>query len=422
MSPQDPRLSAFNIVCQCLSDQTNLQEVLDLELQKISSARDKGLITEIVYGYLRFRGRIDYVLNLFLDKPHNLPPRLKILLGLAGYELFFLDRVPDYAAVSRAVDLSARLYGRKMSGLVNAVLRKAADVDIFAENTFKKDNPDENLFWSRFYSCPLWIVKLWKKDYGRDLSLEYLKQTLSKPPLGIRQTRESQGLIGDPGYILQRKGNSFLIKDNYPEIDQYLHQGMVFRQSFAVSQAMHTLGMKTWEQPIWDMCAGSGGKTFLMLDQGISVYSSDINLKRLNNLKKTAEMIRCDLRLFSASGQFPPLKSPPGTILIDAPCTGLGVLSRRPDIKWKRQPRDIHKLGLAQSGLLKGAASVSGDQCTIVYLTCTLNRDENERRINDFLYEHKNFTLEQTFQTDALENLKEFFFGAVLKKKSRGSV
>jgi len=422
MPPKDPRLSAFNIVCQSLTGHRNLQEALDLELRKISSTRDKGLITEIVYGYLRFRGRIDFVLSLFLDKPRNLAPRLKILLGMAGYELFFLDRVPDYAAVSRAVDLSARLFGRKMSGLANAVLRKIADVDIFAENTFTKDNPEENLFWSRFYSCPLWIVKLWKKDYGRDLCLEYLKQSLAKPPLGIRQTKASQGLIDDPEYILQRKGNSFLIKDNYPEVDKYLHQGMVFRQSFAVSRAMHILGMKTWNQPVWDMCAGSGGKTFLMLDQGVSVYSSDVSLKRLNNLRKTAEMIRCDVRLFSASGEFPPLKSPPGTILIDAPCTGLGVLSRRPDIKWKRQPRDIHKLGVTQSGLLKGAASVSGDQCRIVYLTCTLNRDENERRISDFLYEHKNFILEQTFQTDALENLKEFFFGAVLKKNAGGRV
>lgn len=420
MPPTDPRLSAFNIVCQSLTGHRNLQEALDLELQNIGIPRDKGLITEIVYGYLRFRGRIDFILSLFLDKPHNLPPRLKTLMGLAGYELFFLDRVPDYAAVSRAVDLSARLFGRKMSGLVNAVLRKTADVDIFAENTFTKDNPEENLFWSRFYSCPLWIVKLWKKDYGRDLCLEYLKQSLVKPPLGIRQTKTSHGVIDNPEYILQRKENSFLIKDNYPEIDKYLHQCRVFRQSFAAAQAMHILGMKTWNQPIWDMCAGSGGKTFLMLDQGISVYSSDLSYKRLDNLRKTADMLRCDARLFSASGEFPPLKYPPGTILIDAPCTGLGVLSRRPDIKWKRQPRDVHKLRLTQAGLLKGAASISDDQSRIVYVTCTLNRDENEHRISNFLHEHKNFILEQTFQTDASENLKEFFFGAVLNKIGRG--
>ncbi len=416
MPLKDPRSSAHEIVCQCLNGPTDLQQALDHGLENVHDARDKALITEIVYGYLRFRGRIDFVLDLSLDRPESLPPRLKILLGLAGYELFFLDRVPDYATVSRAVDLSARLFGRRMSGLVNAVLRRTARVDIFSENTFTRDRPDKDLFWSRFYSCPRWIVKMWEKAYGNDLCLEYLKQSLDKPLPGVREPKGFHGVIAEPEYIVERMGSSVLLKDNYPQLDQLLRQGRIISQSFAVPRTMHGLGMKGWAQPVWDMCAGSGGKTFLMLDQGMDVFSSDLNLKRLRNLKQAAHAYGYKPLIFAAHGDLAPLRSFPGTILIDAPCTGLGVLSRRPDIKWKRQPQDIRSLTGIQAGLLRNAASLSGDEGRIVYLTCTLSRDENEGRVNGFLREQRDFIVEKMFQTDVRQNLKEFFFGAVLKK------
>ncbi|MFP4398234.1 MAG: RsmB/NOP family class I SAM-dependent RNA methyltransferase [Desulfonatronovibrio sp.] len=416
MSYPDPRISAYNAVCQCLTRRGDLQAVLDQELQNISQDRDRALTTEIVYGYLRFRGRIDYAMSLFLDRPHDLPSKLKILLGLAGYEIFFLDRVPDYAAVSRTVDLSAGIFGRKMSGLVNAVLRKALHVDIHSEQTFKKDSPGDILFWSRYYSCPEWIIKMWKKAYGKELCLEYLRQTLDKPPLGLREAPGFCGVLGNSHNIARRIAGSVLLKKRPPELDQHLLEGRVFRQSFAGQQAMHELGMKDWNQPVWDMCAGSGGKTFLMLDQGKQVYSSDVNLKRLGHLKKTGSIYGGGVCLFAASGDAPPLKTAPGTILIDAPCTGLGVLSRRPDIKWKRRLGDIERLTRTQTGLMNSAAGALAASGRIVYLTCTLNRHENERIINDFLYTHKDFVLEKMFQTDADQDLKEFFFGAVLKK------
>jgi 16S rRNA (cytosine967-C5)-methyltransferase len=420
-SVTNPGLSATNIVIQCLTRQKDLQEALDLGLHSVPLQRDKALITEIVYGYLRFKGRIDFVMNLFLDNPGKLPPGLKILLGLAGYELFFLDRVPDYAAVSRAVDSTGYLFGRKMSKLTNAVLRKARQVDIFSESTFKKDSPGEAVFWSRYYSCPLWIVKMWKKTYGRESCHQYLRQSLDRPPLGLRAGKEFLDLVSGSPLLVQRIKNSLLVSDMTPGIDKCLREKMVFRQSFAGQQAMFELGMMDWAQPVWDMCAGSGGKTFLMLDLGMDVYSSDVSLKRLKNLKPNSKAYGSAARVFAASGHQPPFKTPPGTILIDAPCTGLGVLSRRPDIKWKRRPLDIERLTKTQAGLLGSAARISGKQGRIVYLTCTLNKDENERRVNDFLYEHKNFELEKMFQTDIRQELKESFFGAVFKKTDQRS-
>ena len=415
MLPTDPRLSALRIVCLALTRAEDLQAVLDRELELNDDQRNKALITEIVYGYLRYRARIDYVVNLFLSKPQKLPFKLKILLGLAGYEIHFLDRVPDYASVSRAVDLSRRIFGRRMSGLINAVLRKVLKVDLFDEQIYKADNPGEIRFWSRYYSCPEWIVKMWKQSYGSQLCLEYLSQSLGKPPLGLR---EGRGWYGSTSmqHVEMRLGNSVLIKKDVPDMDKYLQADRVFRQSFAGQQALHKLGMKEWKGPVWDMCAGSGGKSLLMLDQGLKVYSSDVSIRRLKRCSKLSRDYDTFSHVFAASGKFPPLKNNPPTILIDAPCSGLGVLSRRPDIKWKRKPVDIDRLSITQTALLSSAASMVGNHGRIVYLTCTLCKNENERRINDFLYKHNNFTLENTFQTDPGQELREFFYGAVLKK------
>ena len=417
MSSKDPGLISLKVVSHCLKGRADLQQILDTALQSVHEQRDRALITETVYGYLRLRGRIHHLINLFLKKPDKLPPDLNILLGLAGYELFFLDRIPAYAAVSRAVDLCAGLFGRRMSGLVNAVLRKVQELDIASENLFRQDKPAKTLFWSRFYSCPEWIVKMWRKSYGEELCLEYLKQSLGKPPLGLRENMNCKGILSDPQYVLQRISNSVLVRDNYPGLDAYLSQGLVFRQSYAGQQAVHELGIKNWPSPVWDMCAGSGGKSFLMLDQGLRIYSSDVNLHRLKKLKSTADNYGWSPYVFAASGRVPPLRSSLPAILVDAPCTGLGVISRRPDIKWKRRPHDVDKLSGIQAGLLKGAAQNLCSPGLIIYLTCTLSSNENELVINNFLKQHKDFDLEKTYLTSPRQGLGEFFFGVVLRKK-----
>lgn len=416
MPHNNPRLSANKVVFDCLINKKDLQEVLDNELVNISDARDRGFVTEVVYGYLRYKGRLDFLVDSHLDKPGKLPIKLRLLLGLAGYELFFLDRVPDYATVSCAVDLCRKLSNQKMTPLVNALLRKIALKDIHSFNTFRKDKPSDVVFWSRFYSCPLWIVKSLNKAYGAEMCLSYLKQTLEKPPLGLRAVSGFPEISGQDEFVLQKMGNSLLLRDGSPEIESLIQQGRFFRQSFAGQQAMRELGMNQWSQPVWDMCAGSGGKTLLMLDQGLDVYSSDVSFRRLRNLSSISKKFGYESLIFAASGTHLPLKNYPGTILIDAPCSGLGVLSRRPDIKWKRSPSDVARLARIQTSLLDSAARSVQSGGRIVYITCTVGKKENETKAHDFLYKHKDFSLEKMYQTDLNQGLNEFFFGSVLKK------
>lgn len=416
MPHNNPRLSANKVVFDCLIYKKDLQEVLDNELANISDARDRGFVTEVVYGYFRYKGRLDFLIDSNLDRPGKLPLKVRLLLGLAGYELFFLDRVPDYATVSCAVDLCRKLSGKKMTSLVNAVLRKIALKDIHSLYTFKKDNPSDVVFWSRFYSCPLWIVKSLNKAYGAEICLEYLKQTLEKPPLGLRVVSGFPEISSQDEFVLQKTGNSLLLRDGSPEIESLIQQGLVFRQSFAGQQIMRELGMNEWSEPVWDMCAGSGGKTLLMLDQGLDVYSSDFSFKRLRNLSSMSRKFGYDPLIFAASGTYPSLKKHPATILIDAPCSGLGVLSRRPDIKWKRSPSDVDRLTKTQADLLDSAARSVQSGGRIVYITCTMGKKENETQVHDFLYKHKDFSLERMYQTDLNQGLNEFFFGVMLKK------
>ncbi|MFW5730729.1 MAG: transcription antitermination factor NusB [Desulfonatronovibrionaceae bacterium] len=410
----DARQAALKAVRRCLEQGLDVQQALDQVLEKVPDPRNRSLATELCYGYLRFRGRIDFVLDSFLTKPAGLPLKIRTILGLAGYELFVLDRVPSYAAVSRAVEHCRAVAGKKMAGLVNAVLRRAADLDFYDPELYSRDNPPQWVFLSRYYSCPEWIVRMWLKEYGPDLCREFLRQSLDKPGLGLRRKRGFQPAL-DHEYIIQSQENSLLVRQDYPGLGKFLAQGQMFRQSFSGQMIMHQLQTRNWPEPVWDMCAGRGGKTFFLLDIGKKVLSSDVSFKRITGLRQEAEAQGAFPSLFMARGEEPPLRVNPGTILIDAPCSGLGVLSRRPDIKWKRRPMDVPKLAGIQAVLVDSALKLSGPGTQVAYITCTLSRQENEAVISGLKKRHDRFKILEMCRTDPSQSHGEFFFGALLE-------
>ncbi len=415
-SLNDPRNIALNTVLEVLKPGRDLQMVLDRSLDPALAPRDRALITELVYGYLRYKGRLDYVLESFLKSPGKLPGGLKILMGLAAYEIYFLDRIPDYAAVSRAVALARKRFGSRMSSLVNAVLRKCPGVDAFDPDFYRRDKPGDIIFLSRFYSSPEWIVQMWRKDYGADIARKYLKQSLQKPATGIRLAPGADAGSLDASYVVQRMGPSVLVRDHYPGLEDLEREKKVFRQSFAGQKTLWELGLGAWRSPVWDMCAGRGGKTMLMSSQGMQVWASDTYLPRLAGLKK-GFLEQGKTLVFAAQGQKPPLKKTPSTVLVDAPCTGLGVLSRRPDSKWKRSPQDVLDLSHVQKGLFASAAGILLRDSELIYVTCTLSRQENQEQVADFLDTHQDFECVQTYDTGLDENLGEFFFGVRLRRR-----
>jgi 16S rRNA (cytosine967-C5)-methyltransferase len=422
MTPPNARHLALKILSQVLNNYRELQASLDEHLRRVINDEDKGLITELCYGYLRLKGRVDYLLSLYLRLPEKLPPKVRLILGLAGYELLFLEKIPAYASVSWAVAEVKKKFGRGLANVANAVLRKVSRLDGYDEGLFKQDNPPINIFLSRYCSCPEWIVNLWLKAYGQEFTRLILEQSIAKPPLGIRidDFDECFDILlkkaADRGITLACQPPVVALRGPKSVINQLLHHINYSRQSYAGQQVILELDPKSWPEPIWDACAGRGGKTFLLYRLGRKVLASDVNLGRIKGLKAESIRLNTSFPYFVGSVFDPPLKIRPSTILLDVPCSGLGVISRRPDIKWKRKPEDMQKFISAQSRMLQRAVMLLPSGGELIYVTCTLNPEENEGQIKRLIKENKSLHLVGTFQTDENMGLNEFFFGARLRK------
>ncbi len=395
------------------------QAALDRILtEQAPGQRDKALATELVYGYLRLKGRIEAVLSLFLKTPESLPADLHLILGLAGYEILFLDRVPSYASVSWAVDEVRASISPKLAGLANAVLRRVGELGPeVGELPFFGKGDRQSL--ERFYSCPEWIIRLWEDWYGTGQVESFLQAQASPPALGV--IVESEHLERDQAVaklkthpdLLESSGFAFAFPPG-----TRLPQGLPLRRgSFAARQALLALKPETWPEPVWDACCGRGGKTRVLLELGKKVGASDVHRGRIRALKAEQPKVRATVA--SALERVPSEIFPsraPQTIFLDAPCSGLGVLSRRPDTKWRRSEADLAEILELQARLLDAAASNLASGGCIAYITCTLNPDENEEQVRAFLDRTPAATLTTEWTTPSDSPLNEFFYAALITK------
>uniref|UniRef100_I2PX70 tRNA/rRNA cytosine-C5-methylase n=1 Tax=Desulfovibrio sp. U5L TaxID=596152 RepID=I2PX70_9BACT len=411
----------------------DVQAALDTALAgaKGLDPRDRGLATELVYGYLRLCGRIDWILSRFLKKPEAVPLPVRRVLGLAVYEILYCSRVPAYASVDWAVSAVRRIAGKGLGGMANAVLRRvAADPKALDDPEFYcPDRCGEATYLSRYYSCPEWIVGLWLRDFGPTDTRLYLAAQVEAAPLGLRINRSRpdaralfDALAALPGVRLADfptlavpAGTDLSVAG--VDLGAVLAEGRLSRQSAGAQQILTRLGLADWPEPVFDACAGRGGKTLFLAEAGKRVFAGDMHATRLAGLRK--ETLRLGLppvAAFRASATRMPLLSPPGTILLDAPCSGLGVLSRRPDAKWRREPEDLAGLVRLQGAMLEAAYAALPSGGRLVYVTCTVNPAENEQAIDRLGNRHRNLLLENEAPVAPDTALGEIFYGAVLRK------
>lgn len=385
-------------------------------------AKDKGLATELVYGYLRLRGRIDAVLARFLKAPEKLPAEMHHILGIATYEILFLSRVPSYASVNWAVDGVREVIASKLGGLANAVLRNVDRLgnEVHERNFYGKD-ADAPRTLAKFYSCPQWIVKLWQEAYGPVDAERLLRAQVMPAALGVTVPADHSGcdeaekaLRAHPA-LLENSGLGFAFPAG-TQLEPFAGDLTLHRGSFAARQAIMELDPKTWPQPIWDACSGRGGKTRVLAELGLEVMASDPHKGRIRALK--AEQPKVPAMVASAL-EAPGFDATPQTILLDVPCSGLGVMARRPDTKWRRTEEDLAELVLLQEKLLDAAVKHLEDQpqATIAYLTCTLNPAENEEQVRRFLERHPNYVLHTQWSTPPASLLGEFFYAVRLARR-----
>lgn len=419
-----PRGLAFECVSMTLEGGMDAQAALDSVLSAADiDSRDRGFVTELFYGYLRMRIRINSVLKCFLSRPEGLPDNILLVLGLASHELLHLDRVPAYASVDWGVNAAKSLSRGKLGGLANAVLRKVARVseDGLDENFFRRNTRSDIEALSACYSCPEWIIDLWIDSYGMDTALEYLQAQIVAPAAGfVLDVRDASALQAAEEAkrdenLIAGDGAGFAFPSGYrPSGIAKLGSDVCVRQSYAARQALSALNPSEWETPIWDACAGRGGKSRYLDRLDVNyVIASDPHQGRLAALR--SEMP--DLPIFRSSAVTPPLADESiGTALLDVPCSGLGVLSRRPDTKYKRTRGDTDSLVLLQSKILDNCWKTVKKGGKLAYITCTLNYDENEGQISRFVAGRTDAKIVREWSTPPDSMLREFLYSVLLEK------
>ncbi len=389
--------------------------LLDHSLKKASlSSRDRALLTQLVYGALRWRGRIDWYLSQFLHRSlSGTNAYIRNLLRLTLYQLLFLDKVPDYAAVNEGVELAKRHGGARAGGLVNGVVRRILREKDKLPDPDPKD--DAILYLSVRWSHPDWLVKKWLGYFGREETESLLKADNQESPLTLRANR----LKGDRESLrekLRARGFNAAPTRWSPQGIQLKSAGAAdqlpgFQEGFfqVQGEASQLIGYLVDPQPgerVLDACAAPGGKTThlaeLMGDNG-ELIVTDISVKGLEKLKQNVQRLGLtSVRPFAVDvsrGLTGALALPYDRILVDAPCSGLGTLRSHPEAKWQKDERDIRRLSKLQKKIVRRLSSYLKPGGILVYATCTLTREENEGVVEDFLDHEKGFVLDNARDT-----------------------
>ncbi|AJE53403.1 16S rRNA (cytosine(967)-C(5))-methyltransferase RsmB [Paenibacillus polymyxa] len=371
------------------------------------SASDVGLTTELVYGTVARRNTLDYFLNKFVQKgTAKLQPWVRSLLRMSVYQLVYLDRVPDHAVVSEAVTIAKRRGHQGISGMVNGVLRS------MLREPDKLRIPDDLSAEERIsleHSHPQWLVKRWIKQYGADTAEAICKANNEPPAVSVRvnTTMTSRDQLLDemvakgidavpspvsPYGIVVRSGGNMALTSWYTDglLSVQDESSMLVAEAVAPEPGMTVL----------DCCAAPGGKTAhmaeLMKDRG-RIVANDLHAHKHQLIREQANRLGLDA-VETVTGDALDLKEryAPASfdrILLDAPCSGFGVIRRKPDLRWSKTAEDVRDITQLQHELLDSVAGLLKPGGILVYSTCTIEPDENEGQLARFLSEHPEYEL-----------------------------
>ena len=377
---------------------------------------DKMLATRIFYGTLSNIRLIDALWNgIEPEMLKRADPVVKMTLRSAMYQLVFLDRVPAYSIVSTSVDVVKRLRNRAASGYCNALLRKAVARQEAGTLKFKPTG-DKQLDFAVQFSLNDDLAGCLLNEFGEEAT-EIAESMLNVPRMVLRVNQsktQMKSLLDkassaiEPSILLPEHACSVISRSEV--IENLIESGEVCVQDEAAQMAVHALGKpESWGNPdqndihIWDTCAGMGGKSIHLLDEiaceksgrKYSLLSTDLYANKLEKLRDYQQKYFSEQRLviktrdLTQGGSVP--LAPFDVILVDAPCSGLGVLRRHPEVKMMRTLADIESLVRLQKQILDNVCRHLRAGGILVYAVCTITHDECEGQIEQFLSEHPNF-------------------------------
>ena len=408
----NPREIALKILERVNSRQDSYADILlnaTLKKKNSLSEIDKAFITQMVYGILRWQGKIDFLIGQSSRIPiGKLESRVLNILRQGIYQLLFLTKVPKAAAIDETVKLAKLFFPQKTASFVNAVLRS---VDRSRNQiAFPRIDDNPSLHISLVYSHPRWIVERWISRFGIDEAVKLCITNNKNPPLTVRVNTvktERQNLMEEMRKMgLESSPTPFspdgiTIKKHYAIFRLALFRKGWFQVQDEASQLISLLLAPQPGESVLDVCAAPGGKTThlsqLMKNQG-EIYAVDGNPARLNLLKKNAQrlgitQIKTFMRDCSQPFTFPD-KELFDRILIDAPCSGLGTIRRNPDSKWRKKEKDVADLQRLQLKILTRVSSLLKPDGALVFSVCTFTSEENEEVINLFLKKNPDFLQE----------------------------
>ncbi len=358
------------------------------------SDSDRRLAHEIAAGVLRGRTELDRRLRPLVSRDWNsTEPDLKDLLRIGTYQLMQLNRVPPYAAVQATVEVAKEVRGPRGAGLVNAVLRRVS-LDRAQPPQHGQGRDAKGL--AAEYSHPTWLVERWTRQFGLERTRALLEHNNRRPPLVIQPVRWSLERLQNQ---LRAEGVSFSAAPGGAGLT--VERSRVERLpgydvgGFIVQDAAQALLLEYAKIPehaiVWDVCAAPGGKTAVMSRRS-RVIASELKRDRLPRLRETLARTAPGVPVFLADARHPPLA--PMTMdvtVIDAPCSATGTMGRHPDGRWRITERSITRMALRQATLLEGACTTVRTGGMIVYLTCSLEPEEDGEQVDLFLERHSSF-------------------------------
>lgn len=395
--------TARSISIQILNEFDDTQE-LDYGPANALEPSERGKVREYVQNILRRRSYLDFLIDHFASvKIGEMKSRLKNLLRLGFYELIFMDGTPDYATINEAVNIAKFTISHKTGDLVNAILRNLQrEIGDLPKPTFE----DRTKLVATTFSHPEWLVQRWVKRFGEREAFKLMQANNRRPHYYVRANtlrtkieyfqlrmekkeipfEESDWL---PGFFKVESVRPFIAMD-------LLKRGFCQVQDIAAGFAPTILDPQSGET-IYDLCSAPGTKAIMISDlmkgEG-TVLAVDRSSNRLDKLAQSAmdyhaeniKIRRADVRELELD--------PADRVLLDAPCTGTGVLSKRADLRWKRTEEDLNDLTQLQEELLDSAANMVKPGGILVYSTCSLEEEENMQQVEQFLDRHDKFSIE----------------------------
>lgn len=385
---------------------SNIALSKELDSSNLNS-KDKGLVTEIVYGTLRRKRTLDLIIGSFVRDISIMDKRILNILRAAIYQLRFLDKIPSYAACNEAVE-EAKKISLKSSKLVNGILRnylkKEGKVNIKFSNKLYKLAYD--------YSFEPWLVRLFISQYGENKAIKIMKGLNSTPSITLRVN----SLKGDYDSVLEeleRLGynveegsispDAIVIKGGSAiEANELFNEGKCTVQDESAMLVAPVLELEKYDT-VLDICSAPGGKTTHIgeiLENTGKVLAFDLHENKLSLIKENCERLGVkNVELSQMDGTIlnEKLINIGDKVLIDVPCSGLGIIRRKPEIKWNKNKDDLKSLIKIQREIMKNSWQYLKSGGVMVYSTCTLNKEENEENIRWFLKSYEDAKLDTVF-------------------------